>query len=140
MNAPLRLQMTARINAPAEVVFDRVVQYGAFPRLNSAIESVRAEMRSSVYDFGDGLMLTEQIVEWKPPHRYVVKASDFPGMPTEHVAVVTIEDHCSDTCILCWQHYFEHPEPEQATEQIRFSVCGCINDLVVIFGGSVLES
>lgn len=140
MNAPLRLQMTARINAPAQIVFDRVVQYGAFPRLNTAVESVRAELRSTVYDFEDGVTLTEQILEWEPPCRYVVKAGDFPGLPTEHVCVVTIEDHGEAACMLCWKHFFEHPDVEMATAQVRFSVCGCINDLVAIFGGTIIES
>ncbi len=140
MNAPLRLQMAARINASSYDVFDRVVEYGAFPHLNTAVETVRAELRSTFYDFGDDLTLTEQIIEWNPPCRYAVKAHDFPGLPTEHVAVVTIEAVGEDACRLCWQHYFEHPEPELATEQVYFSVCACIHDLLAIYGGNILES
>ncbi|MDX1523713.1 MAG: SRPBCC family protein [Anaerolineae bacterium] len=150
--APLRLVKSVWLRASQDKVFSVVADHQQLTELlpwvdSVTIDSSAAEVEGGIgtkrtCNFGNGLVLEEEIVGWNPPRMYAyqgVEATHPFGMKG-HVAVVICEAQADHTMTLTWQHYFDHANPAAMQERMDDGMTCVMQRLIKRFGGKLLES
>ena len=136
-SAPLQITLTAVIDAAPDVVFqafsDPEMMCQVFswvdgvtimpPAANGA-QAVGALRRCMLIN---GLVLEEEIVDWRPPYGYTYRGIDatHPFGMRGHVGVLSSAP-AKHGSRLVWQQYFEHSNAPAMREQMEQSMAAAI--------------
>ena len=146
-SAPLRLEKTARLNAPPDVVFEALSNHEKWPELFPWISTVRIDNSHAIIEnglgarricnFGNNMTLEEIIVGWNPPESYAYAVLDatHPFGMIGHVGVVSCGSGAENTTELVWQHYFNHPNLAVMLQQLDGTMSLVIRNLIDRFNG-----
>ncbi|MEM7126803.1 MAG: SRPBCC family protein [Chloroflexota bacterium] len=142
--APLQCDYQAILDATVDAVFAAISNSeclcGFVPGLQHASvgQSERGLVRRC--DFGNDMIVEEQIILWQPPSAYAYAAiAPNPFGLREHYATVTCNP-CEEGTHLRWQHFFEHDDLA-AMKSVLDGVFEQIFDgLLAQFGGQKLTT
>ncbi len=144
--APLQITMTATLPTTADTLFhalsDPVVMCQVFSWMDKVtitspktgeVQAVGA-IRRCVLE--NGLVLEEEIIEWRPPQCYAFRGIDatHPFGMRSHVGALSFTS-IEGGCQMTWQHYFEHSNSSAMREQLERSMVAVVDALRRQFGG-----
>ena len=131
----------AFLMAPVTSVFEAVANHERycqfFPNLKQVGVSQSEQGLIRSCDFGNDMILEEQIVLWQPPtvHAYAAMTPNPFGV-WHHYAVVTCKPH-KDGTKLRWQHYFEHDDLPTMLAMLNKMFDQAFAGLLAQFGGQL---
>lgn len=146
--APLQARFDVRLKASAEAVFNVVANHAKMCDIVPGME--RITVRAAVdgepsgvgtvryCDFGNDMVIAEQIVLWQPPLAYGYKiAVPNPFGLWHHFSRVDCYPEEQHTH-LTWRQFFDHDDLPAMLALISGSLLGVFENLIGRFGGETL--
>ena len=142
ITAPLRMVKTAVLQAPPAQVFPCVTHATQMTQFVPGMVGmmVAEDGRWRYCDFGDDMILAEEILIWRPPQAigYRITANNPFGLH-DHFGLMQCQPGTNASTQFSWQQYYNHDDPEAMFDRMNTMMTGLMQNLIHKFGGEILE-